>query len=146
MFESILRKKNIVNIVFKLAVWNNCPRINIENSNSRKEVLVLKFISYPGVLFQNLIILRGVTGYLKLGGQVLMRHAAAAQRRLLFCQNLGEQLPPCTPFIDAPVIISKLDNQMSKNWKRKRIARHIFESINKFDRLKNWVPDCRILC
>ena len=32
-----------------------------------------------------------------LGGPVVMRRAAAAQRRLLICQNLGEQLPPCPP-------------------------------------------------
>ena len=37
-------------------------------------------------------------------------------------------------------IISKLDHQMLKSWKR--IARHVFETISKFDRLKNWAPDC----
>ena len=36
-----------------------------------------------------------------LGEQVVMRRAAAARWRLLFCQNMGGQLPP--PFIDAPV-------------------------------------------
>ena len=35
---------------------------------------------------------RGVTGYLKLGGQVVMRRVAAARRHLLFCLNLGGQL------------------------------------------------------
>ena len=36
--------------------------------------------------------------------------------------------------------ISKLDHQMSKRWKQ--IAAHAFETITKFDRMKNWVPDC----
>ena len=36
---------------------------------------------------------RGVSGYLKLGGQVVMRRTAAAWKRLLFCQKLGGQLP-----------------------------------------------------
>ena len=35
-------------------------------------------------------------------------------------------------------ILSKLDHQMSKSWKR--IIAHAFETTNKFDRLKNW-PD-----
>ena len=51
---------------------------------------------------------RGVSGYLKLGGQVVNAtrhcHHAAARRRLLYCQKLGRQLPtlptchlrPCT--------------------------------------------------
>ena len=34
-------------------------------------------------------------------------------------------------------IISKLDHQMSKSWKR--IVAHAFETIIKFDMLKNWV-------
>ena len=39
------------------------------------------------------------------------------------------------------IIISKLDDQMSKSWKQ--IAAHTFEtSITKFDMLKNWLPDC----
>ena len=37
-------------------------------------------------------------------------------------------------------ILSKLDHQMSKSWKG--IAAHVFEISTKFDRLKNWVPDC----
>ena len=36
---------------------------------------------------------RGVSSYLKLSGQVVMRRAAAARQRLLFYQNLGGQLP-----------------------------------------------------
>ena len=45
---------------------------------------------------------RGVTGYLKLGGQVLMRRTAAVRRRLLFCQETGWAIahpahPPLTP-------------------------------------------------
>ena len=37
---------------------------------------------------------RGVSDFLKLGGQVVMRHAAVvAAATLLFCQNLGGQLP-----------------------------------------------------
>ena len=41
---------------------------------------------------------RSVSGYLTLGGQVVMWRAAAgrhaaARRRLLFCQKLGGQLP-----------------------------------------------------
>jgi hypothetical protein len=31
---------------------------------------------------------RGLNSFLKLGGQVVMRRAAAARRRLLFCQNV----------------------------------------------------------
>ena len=37
-------------------------------------------------------------------------------------------------------ILSKLDLQMSKSWKR--IAAHELETTSKFDLLKNWVPDC----
>ena len=37
-------------------------------------------------------------------------------------------------------IMSKLDHQMSKSWKG--IAAHELETTNKFDKLKNWVPDC----
>ena len=40
--------------------------------------------------------------FLKVGGQVVIWQAAAAQRHILFCQNLGGQMPPCPPFIDAP--------------------------------------------
>ena len=39
------------------------------------------------------ILYRGVTGYLKLGGQIVMWHAAAAKWHLLFCQKLGGQFP-----------------------------------------------------
>ena len=37
-------------------------------------------------------------------------------------------------------ILSKLDHQMSKSWKE--IAAHELETNSRFDRLKNWVPDC----
>ena len=37
-------------------------------------------------------------------------------------------------------ILSKLDHQMSKSWKR--IAAHELQTSSKFDLLKNWVPDC----
>ena len=30
---------------------------------------------------------------------------AAARRRHLFCLNMGGQLPPCPPFIDAPAVV-----------------------------------------
>ena len=41
-----------------------------------------------------------------LGGQVVMRRAAAARRRLLFCQNVGGN---CPPFIKVPdILIYKL--------------------------------------
>ena len=41
---------------------------------------------------------RDLNSFLKLGGQVVMRHAAAARRPLLFCQSLGGgQLPPLPP-------------------------------------------------
>ena len=36
------------------------------------------------------------------GGQVVMRRAAAAWRRLLICQNLGGQLPPLPPRLVHP--------------------------------------------
>jgi hypothetical protein len=39
-----------------------------------------------------------------LGGQVVMRRAAAAWRRLLFCQNLGERTPPLPPACNMPEI------------------------------------------
>ena len=39
------------------------------------------------------IVFKGVTGYLKLGGQVVMQHTAAVRRRLIFCQKLSGQLP-----------------------------------------------------
>ena len=39
---------------------------------------------------------KGVSSYSKMGGQV-MRRAATARWRLLFCQNLGGQLPPLPP-------------------------------------------------
>ena len=42
------------------------------------------------------MVLRGVSSYLKLGGQVVMWPAtAAARRRLLFYQNLVGNCPPC---------------------------------------------------
>ena len=37
-------------------------------------------------------------------------------------------------------IISKLDHQMSKSWKR--IVAHELQTTSRFDLLKNWVPDC----
>ena len=37
-------------------------------------------------------------------------------------------------------ILSKLDHQMSKSWKR--IAAHELQTSSRFDLLKNWVPDC----
>ena len=36
--------------------------------------------------------------------------------------------------------ISKLYHQMSKSWKKS--AAHELEITSKFDKLKNWVPDC----
>jgi hypothetical protein len=36
---------------------------------------------------------RGVSSYSKMGGQVVMRQAAADRKRLLFCQNMGGKLP-----------------------------------------------------
>jgi hypothetical protein len=36
------------------------------------------------------------------GGQVVMRRAAAAQRHLLVCQNLGGRTPPCHPACNMP--------------------------------------------
>ena len=40
---------------------------------------------------------RDLNSFLKVGGQVVMRRAAAARRLLLFCQNVGGQLPPLPP-------------------------------------------------
>ena len=37
-------------------------------------------------------------------------------------------------------ILSKLDHQMSKSWKR--IVAHELQTTSRFDLLKNWVPDC----
>ena len=37
-------------------------------------------------------------------------------------------------------ILSKLEHQMSKSWKKS--AAHELETTSKFDLLKNWVPDC----
>ena len=36
---------------------------------------------------------RGVTGYLNLGGQVVIRHVGAIEWQIRFCQSLGGQLP-----------------------------------------------------
>ena len=36
--------------------------------------------------------------------------------------------------------VFKFDYQKSKSWKE--IAAHELETTNKFDKLKNWVPDC----
>ena len=36
------------------------------------------------------------------GGQVVMQRAATGRRRLLICQNLGGQLPPCPPACNMP--------------------------------------------
>ena len=38
------------------------------------------------------------------------------------------------------LILSKLDHQMSKSWKR--IVAHELQTTSRFDLLKNWVPDC----
>ena len=43
----------------------------------------------------------------KLGGQVVMRRAIVAAAALLFCQNLGGQLPTL-PTIDAPDICNSV--------------------------------------
>ena len=45
---------------------------------------------------------RGLSSYLKLGGQLVMRRAAAVRRRLLFWKVWGGNCPPCPPFIEAP--------------------------------------------
>ena len=43
---------------------------------------------------------RGVSSYLKLGGQTVIRRNAAARRRLLVCQKMGGQLPtPAHPLV-----------------------------------------------
>ena len=39
------------------------------------------------------IVFKGVTGYVKLGGQLVMRRTAAVCRGLIFCQKLSGQLP-----------------------------------------------------
>ena len=48
----------------------------------------------------------GVKSLLKVGGQVVMMCAAAAERRFLFCQSMGGEGAIATPaptlFIDAP--------------------------------------------
>ena len=36
---------------------------------------------------------KGVSSFLNLVGQLVMQRVIAAQRRLLFCQKVGEQLP-----------------------------------------------------
>ena len=43
--------------------------------------------------------LRVVTGYLKLGGKTVMRHAAAAQQHLLFCPNLDGLAIACIKMV-----------------------------------------------
>ena len=43
---------------------------------------------------------RGVSSYLKLGGQTVIRRNAAGWRRLLVCQKMGGQLPtPAHPLV-----------------------------------------------
>ena len=51
---------------------------------------------------------RGVNSFLKLGGQVAMRRAASARRRLLFCQNLGEYCPPAPLPLLTPLYYHKV--------------------------------------
>ena len=65
-------------------------------------ILVLGSILILSLVFDNYRITfnpRGVTGYLKLDEQVVMRRGAAT---LLLCQKLGGQLPPCSPASYAP--------------------------------------------
>ena len=40
---------------------------------------------------------RDLNSFLKLGGQITMRRAAAARPRLLFCQNVGGAIAPLAP-------------------------------------------------
>ena len=44
-----------------------------------------------------------------LGGQIVMQHTAAARQRLLFCQKLDGNCPPCSPASYAPEHIAKLE-------------------------------------
>ena len=45
---------------------------------------------------------RGVNSFLKLGGQVVMRRAAAAGGAVYSAKIWGGTCPPCPPFTDAP--------------------------------------------
>ena len=62
--------------------WISCNLDNLLEVNTIKTQSYTFFFEF-----------RGVSGYRKLGGQVVMRRTAAARRCLLFFRNLGGQLP-----------------------------------------------------
>ena len=72
---------------------------------------------------------RNVTGYLKLGRQVVTRHAAAAWGSLLFCQKTGWALahpvhPPVTPLtLNSSILNSKkITNRLPTNYTEKQVS------------------------
>ena len=58
------------------------PRISFESLNFHARSLWMQY--------------RGVSVYLKLGGQVVMQRASTTRRNLLFCQKMSRQLPTLT--------------------------------------------------
>ena len=84
-------------------VWMIFSSNNPENMVIGPVLMSLYFpapLNFPKVywkrVFQEAFLfqIRGINSYLKLGGQLVIRRvAAAAAAALLFCQNLGGQLP-----------------------------------------------------
>ena len=70
-------------------------------------------------------IYRGVSSYLKLGGQLVMQRS---RRCLLFFQKLDGNCPPCSPSSYAPEHIAKLEIVHTKFDKYVHIHFHFFLS------------------
>ena len=68
-------------------VWNEMSDVAFD------QILIRSVLSTRTISIFAVPICRGVNGYLKLSGQVVMPRAATARRQLLFCQKLDGQLP-----------------------------------------------------
>ena len=75
-----------------------------------------KEVNFSQKYIQFVIVHRGVSSFLKLGGQVVRQH-------LLFRQNMGvitiAPLPPPPLFIDAPCTIKINENLRRRSWLEK---------------------------
>jgi hypothetical protein len=93
--KNITKKNSLKEFVDSLnkTSWNhltNWSEIKIFWFNTINFLNLEKYIIFG---FQRSKPNRGVTSYLKLGGQGVMRCTAAVRRHLLFCQKLSGQLP-----------------------------------------------------